>query len=462
MSQMHKLKFAELSWLERAWLAAPIAIWFSYQPLMRLGQDSTSYYELSLSVIYVATLALVSLPTIWRAKKMLIGNQAVWLVGSFVLLSCLSLFWTPNLLRGVLTVGLIGLIFMVFLGALAARDKLKRLLPQITRLLVVSAVIVSLLAILQVVAGIWLGREETLLCAGCIADQFGFVRPNVFTIEPQFLGSLLLAPLLILLNKLLKVGYDKLTIASFLIVGIGLFLTLSRGAIFAFVLGAIVLFVMQRPKLKNIGQCIVLLVLAFLTSLLIQGSAAVLNPRFDTTFTGAVSAVVNQLTLGLVDIAVDAPQLPNGTEDEDDLPAFDGYVPESTNTRLSLSRLAVDTWASHPFSMLFGSGIGSAGVAMHEKFPSLVGSREIVQNEYAELLLEYGLLGTVLFAAMIAGIFYATRRTAWLWALILAYMFQWIFFSGYPNALHIYLVFIGLFAGAALANERRGAKALRE
>lgn len=453
---MAKSRLSDLTWLERFWLAGPVAIWFSYQPLMRLGQDSTSYYELSLTLIYVLGLALVGLPAIWRARKLLAKYRAVWLVGAFVALSWLSLFWTPNQTRGILTAGVIGLIFMIFLAALAERERFKRLLAQLSKLLVVSAVVVSLLALVQVIAGIWLGREETLLCAGCIADQFGFVRPNVFAIEPQFLGSLLLAPLLIVLNILLKGGQDKQAIISFIIIGLGLFLTLSRGAIFAFGLGALLLFVLNYQKMTTILRTASYLFIAFLMSLAIQGSAAALNPRVDVTFSGAVSAALNQLSLGLIDISSEQPSLPPSNLDE--LPAFDGYVPESTNTRLSLSRLALETSASSPLRTFFGVGLGGSGLAVHEKYPGLVGSREIVQNQYIETLLEYGLVGLILFAAIVGGLFYATRRATWLWAIVAAYLIQWVFFSGYPNALHIYLVLISLFVGFGLVSERRAAK----
>ena len=438
------IKLQKLSLLEKMWLLAPLVIWFSYQPLLSLWQDNTAYYELSIPLIYLVLLGVVGVPAIWRARQMLAKQGVVWLTSAFVGYGLLSLLWTPNALRGILTIGIVGLLFLVFLAALAEQARLRRLIPILARLLIGSAVIMSLLAFVQVFAGIWLSRSEALLCAGCIADQFGFVRPNVFAIEPQFFGSLLLAPLLILLSMIVKDDRSKYAICSFLLLSTALFLTLSRGAIFAFAIGALVLFVMHYRKWAAVMRSVSILALAFATTLLIQGAAAAVNPRLDTRFMGAISASIEQLSLGLIDIPVE-PQAPR-TGDEKTLPAYDGYVEESTNVRLSLSSLALGTWSDTPARIAFGVGAGGAGIAMHERYVNQVGTREIVQNQYIEVLLEYGLVGFALFTAVIVGFVYRTRRDWLAWALMAAYLVQWSFFSGYPNALHIYLVLIAIFA----------------
>lgn len=447
------VQLGKLILLEKVWLFAPFAVWFSYQPLVRLGQDATSYYELSITVIYVALLALVSLPYAWRARRELVRHKAIWLTGAFADLSLLTLLWTPNLLRGFLTVGIIYALFFIFAAALAERERLKKLLPALAKLLVVSAVVVSLIAFAQVVAGIWLSRSETLLCAGCIADQFGFVRPNVFAIEPQFLGSLLLAPLLLLLRYILKKNASTIVIGSFFIISVALFLTLSRGAIFAFLLGVLVLFVLYRHHLTRLVAAVGLLSTALVITLCIQGTAAMVNPRVDVTFREAVAASVNQLTLGVVDIDAEEEREAEPAEKTNSTtPAYDGYVEESTNVRLGLSQLAFNTWAANPLRILFGVGIGGAGVAMHEQYPDETDARQIVQNQYIEILLEYGLVGILLFVSILIGFLMGTRNAKWAWAFLIAYMVQWNFFSGYPNALHIYLTLTVLFVTFGTTN----------
>lgn len=437
-----KLFFKKLSWLERLWLFAPVALWFSYQPLMRFGEDATSYYEISVTLVYVLVLALVGLPDVWRARIRLARDTAVRVAGVFVLLSLLSLLWTPNLTRGILTVGIIGLLYLILLAAIAERGRLKKLLPMLANVLITSAIVISILAFLQVIVGIWLPRAEALLCAGCTADQFGFVRPNVFAIEPQFLGSLLIAPLLILLREFLRGKRSLAALIGFITIGSALFMTLSRGAIFAFAFGALILFGLNLRKLKYFFEPVVALVAAFLVALLIQGATAALNPRIDVTFYGAISSSISQLSLGTI-------QLPAGraaqSNNDETAPAFDGYVEESTDARLNLTQLALGTWRATPLRVLFGVGVGGTGAAIHAAYPDKIDAREIVQNEYVEILLEYGLVGLALFVALLGGFVWGTRHAKWTWAFLAAYAVQWWFFSGYPNALHIYLVLIVLY-----------------
>lgn len=443
MKRVLGIQLRDLNWLERIWLFAPVAFWFGYQPLIRLSQDSTSYYELSLALLYVVLLALVGLPNIRRARRSLVQDRAVQLVGALVGLSVVSLLWTPNSTRGVLTVGVIGVLYLVLLACLAEYKRLQKLLPVLAKLLVLTAVAMSVLALVQVLAGIWLTGAGTLLCAGCVADQFGFARPNGFAIEPQFLGSLFLAPLYILVHVFLKGINDWKTVTALVLVATALFLTLSRGAIFAFAFGVFVLFVLNRRNMRPIVGVSYLLLGALLSALLIQGISAALNPRVNITFYGAVSASISQLSLNVITLPAEPPA---AVESEETEPAYAGYVEESTNTRTSLTQLALSTWEDSPARMLFGVGVGGSGVAIHDKYPDKIGAREIVQNEYVELLLEYGLLGLALFVAIIAGFMRSTRHEKWLWAFACAYGVQWLFFSGYPNALHVYLVLMALYA----------------
>ncbi len=172
---------------------------------------------------------------------------------------------------------------------------------------------------------------------------------------------------------------------------------------------------------------------------------------------------------------------------------FEGYVAESTNIRLNLNKLALWTWLAAPghqgtftigldcahsdhrecnistqltpTSLLFGVGLGGAGNAMYQAYPDKLGSpKEIVQNEPFSLLLETGLVGIVLvvfslllafFPQIFSRKFLDGRDTSeqsvtpsfWqhpalplLLSLIIAYVITLNFFSGLPNALHIYLM----------------------
>lgn len=430
----------KLRLLETVWLLGPLVLWFSYWPVIALGQDSTSYYELSPAVLYVFTLALFGILSIWRARVQLIRDSTARLVGGFVVLSAVTLIFSPNLLRGFLTFCVIVALYLVLLTGLAERQRFKVLAKPLAILLVASAVCASIIAIMQVIAGIWFSGNLLLLCQGCTAQQFGFVRPNVFAIEPQFFGSLLLAPLIIAAHAVLSKEHYKLQYLSTSIIAMALFLTLSRGAIFAFVIGLLVLIFVHRRQFKKVGALLGLLLVSFIASLSLQGTAAALNNTVDTTFRQAISASINQLSLGTIILPVvnEAPV----AQSDDFKPEFDGYVEESTTVRVNLSVLALSTWFNTPLRMFFGVGLGGSGVALHAQYPASVSEREIVQNQYVEYLLEYGLVGVTIVIIMIAGLFMVTRQARWTWALLVSYLAQWFFFSGYPNALHVYLVLI--------------------
>ena len=206
-------------------------------------------YELSLTLIYVVVLAMVGLPTIWQHRRTLLKSKHIWILTAFLLWSLLSIIWSPNRLRGVLTGGILGLVYLIFLAAWAERVRLRQLLPTLAKLLVSSAVIASILALIQMVVGTYIqSRDVTGLCAGCVAGQFGFVRPNLFAIEPQFFGNLLLAPILIVYYYLITHRRNWRVGLIFILLLTTLGLTLSRGAIYACAIGMVVLWLTVRGR----------------------------------------------------------------------------------------------------------------------------------------------------------------------------------------------------------------------
>lgn len=437
---------------EKLLLLAPIVVWFSYYPRFDFGADNTMYFKLTVPLVYVLILSIVGLPRIWRGRSELMRQPAVWLVAGFILWQGISLLWTPNVLRGVLTFGISGMLGLVFMACLASVARIKKLLPALAKLTVITALIMGCLAILQLFLGVWLSRQDTLLCAGCVADQFGFVRPNVFAIEPQFFGSMLLVPLLILVHVSMSKQQSWRVWLSLGFLSTVLVLTLSRGAIFAFLVGVIVLVAVYYRHPKRIMMSVATIVVGGVMALALQGTAAVMNGKYDQTFGEAVAKSLNQLSLGLIDVRAPDDTRTTGpvsettdvipTEGEDaEKPAYDGYVAESTDVRVNLSRLALDAWRETPLRMIVGVGLGGAGVAMAQQ-AGHTNYREIVQNEYVEVLLERGIIGLALFLTMLGGIMYVTRRQKWVWGIIAAFMVQWAFFSGYPSALHIYLTLL--------------------
>lgn len=448
---------------ERVLLLAPILLWFAYWPVIRIGGNATMNFELSLALIYCVVLALTGLPLIWRSRDVLARSPIVLSSGVFILWSATTIIWSDNPLRGVLSVGIAGVLWLILLAVLADRKRVQKLAPALTKLLLLTTMIICALELAQFVGGIWLSRREPLLlCIGCSAVQFGFVRPNVFAIEPQFLGNMLLLPTLILTRRLIIKRWSRQNVLMFMVVLSGLFLTMSRGAIYAFAIGAIVLAIVYYKQWRRLLPGIGLTVAVFVIALVMQGFAAALNPHLTESFGGAIAKVVSQLSLGVINL--DKPSKSNVNADanvpeqatvkasNEAKPRYDGYVAESTDVRTSFSKVALSVWSSNPRNMLIGVGVGGAGVAM-ARYEHSDWSKEIVQNEFVEVLMERGVIGLGLLLLLIGIIVYVMWRShnVWAWAILIAYLVQYCFFSGLPNALHVYVA-VAVLLGALTSN----------
>jgi ABC-type multidrug transport system fused ATPase/permease subunit len=445
-------------------LLMPIMVFFSFYPMINLGQNHGMHLEVSLLEIYLVLFVLANLKPIWQNRQNIIKNKAVWLIFAFCTLNTLSLLWTPNFVKGLLISGIIWLLFACFLAFLSYKN-LKKLLPALFRVLILSSCLMAIFALFQMLAEIvGLPQSVSLLCDGCLANQFGFARITGFAIEPQFFGSLLLAPILLLLHKCINQPCSLELNRCLTLLLIVMFLTLSRGAIYALVIGFIVLAIIHHKKLKQVALSCLVMFGAFIMSLVIQGLSTELNPRINDNFSTATSRAIHQLSLGLIDIRPSPPSSSEKTVEEEhtqelldeDRPIQDGYVEESTGIRTMLSQLSLEAWTKTPANIIFGTGAGSTGYVLHHYFPDQIGDTEIAQNQYVETLLENGLIGLGLFVTLIVLLFRATRQHKFLWAVFAAFLVQWLFFSGYPNALHVYLFCLLCIALAPLLTRERG------
>lgn len=443
-----KLKaFRRLSLLERLWLMAPIMIWFSYLPQISLAEDGTMNYELSLTLIYVVILAIVGLPRVWHHRSELRQSRLVRPTSAFVGWSGLCVIWSDNRTRGLLTFAVYVVLYLVFLALVAERRLLCQLLLKLVRVAIRATASACLLAIIQIILGTFViaDRHTFGLCAGCVAGQFGFIRPNLLAIEPQFLGSLLLAPLLYITYLTLRGKHDYAKQPLLLVLMLTtLWLTLSRGAIYAYLASLVVMILLVRKWRRQLAV-VGLVALSLVICLICQGALASANPRIDSSFTQAVSTSLNHLSMGIIRLPYQQKSptsLPSIPREHDKQPAYRGYVAESTNVRLSLTKTALAAWRSNRLGQqLFGTGLGSAGIVLARQTGSQY-QKEIVQNEFVEVLLERGLIGLVLLGGLVAlyGRLCSQRRDYLALVILVAYLTQWCFFSGLPNALHIYLV----------------------
>ena len=259
------------------------------------------------------------------------------------------------------------------------------------------------------------------------------------------MGSLLIAPLFLAYNSLLenktKKNQGKLVLAI-MIIETTLFFTFSRGAIFATII-ALVFLIFVLKNLKKALKITILTIDSLILALVFQGSLATIGPT-NTTFSEAIASSVSQLSLGRIDFKAEFNgEFSEPKVDSTTAPIFDGYVAESTDRRLELATFSTKIALKNPTNTLFGTGLGSAGKEMFEAFPEKQGhEKEIVQNEYLEALLEIGLLG-IIFLVLTIVTFLKLEKfkfEPYTFSIIVAFAITVLFFSGFPNALHLYLL----------------------
>lgn len=406
---------------------------------------------------------------------------------------------SPNFLRAILTSGVIWCVCLSLLTILQNISQYKTQIGKsFNKNLLIASTLASAFCWLQSILDIaGVPREATFLCKGCTSTVFGFPHPNGFAIEPQFMANLLLAPIFLSLfyllerpknhsNKLNSDPYPASKLGHFLRFGLPLFLiatlylTLSRGAIFSFWVSVFVLFIYQIVKLIKQKYCIreilfrqplifsVVVFLPLFFTLSAQGLFTELGPTSHTFFDG-VSTSVSQLSLGRIDLAKvfhktnennkthethesNKPHLSDLNTDAatsaQKTPQFTSYIEESTNIRLNLNRLALSSWRTSLRRMLAGVGLGAAGLTLYQEFPELGSPKEIIQNEYLAILYEQGICGVIMIIC-VAILFVLTyklhnknheKTLIYGRVLALSFALTLCFFSGLPNALHIYLL----------------------
>lgn len=443
-------------WLNKARLALlaslPVVVFFTNFPLIRLGENSSMYFEISLPMIWLAIFDLVSLAELSNILKLFKKHTKLLLSACFLVLWCVfSCFWSPNPLRGILTAGLILAIFYAILSIFAEVPS-KKFLVREAKIFIGTSFAVSIFCILQGFLDVF-GLQNNLLCVGCHYQVLGFPHSNGFAIEPQFMGNLLIAPSILSLDILYKkikskkgkgwFGFSAITFVQLL----ALFICFSRGAIYSFGI-AILLIAFYDIYHKRYMRSVIYIttsIIACLGGLLTQGIWAQISPTSEGFFEG-IARSIDQLTLGKIKPASNSNEVPVNEvivltpEAEENDSQFTGYIEESTNIRLTLNADAMETWAQSPKTMITGVGLGGAGRAIAE-FKQDRGEREIVQNEFISLLLEIGIIGHALILWLLFQLIHARdKKTSFVfWAIVFAYLISMNFYSGITNVWHIYL-----------------------
>ena len=434
--------------------ALPVVVFFSYYPVLKLGDDGRMNFELSIPLIWLAVFGLLSLLRLGPIVKTL-GLKKCVLLAIFPLFASLSVIWSENRLRGLLVAGVLDLVFLAGLNIISMKLP-RKTWHKLAKIHIIAGIFAALFCLLQCVldlAGV--GHNYTLLCEGCGFEVLGFPHPNGLAIEPQFMGNLLIAPALLSLyfayNNIVLRNSKRIcwhgAALSFLLI-MSLYICFSRGAIYSFILGMIFLALCTGVWKKHLLMRFVVYFgisgLAFAGGLFLQGVMS----EFSTTsegFAQGAARAVHQLSLGKIDL-----REKENTEPTD--AKFDGYIEESTDIRIDFNELALDTWKRDAKTVFLGVGLGGAGKSISDNFSGY--EKLIIQNQYLSLLLETGCVGLACLVISGGALLIEARlkRAAVVFrACILAYAISINFFSGLPNALHIYLVSPMLMRLGALA-----------
>ena len=512
-NKLENLNQKLLSLHRRFFWILPIVLFFSYYPVIPLFSTESSNYEFSLPLLWLLLMGVLSMPNFLVDLCNLITKktpltkvpvQIPLILSSIPLYFSLTLLWSPNKLRGLMTAGIIWCLYFSLL-TFYKNIILKKIPLSLEKPFLLGATLASGFCWLQAILNtLNIPGDQILLCLGCTNLSFGFPHPNGFAIEPQFMGNLLLAPAIFLVFRVIHPKSHQTRKAKILYIALSgfvistLFLIFSRGATYSFFLAVAVIFLYEifhtKKKFLVASKIISLILLPLIFVTLAQGLMSELGPTSDT-FLGGVSRSISQMTLGRVKIPRPEAKNPSTTSNESsslssnnnvntnasahssvnstsNAPLFNGYITESTDIRVKLSKMGLRLAFSHPKQFFFGSGLGSSGVALYQAFPELGSTKEITQNQYVAILVETGFIGILIifcsgtcvfylcysrqklvkpsssqsskqsmkksnFTSLISSIAPAKLYFA---SLILAYAASVCFFSGLPNALHIYLV----------------------
>ncbi len=438
---MKKLKNNIFDKIERFLIfSLPVVVFFSYFPVISFGSTESMNLELSLPLIWLFLLGIFSifrLPSVYKK----LGFWRILAIFAVPLYISLSIFWSKNILRGVLTSGILWLIFLLGVNIWCYQKFSKSDKQKLLKTYLISSAVVAIFCILQCILDVFgVGRDFSLLCTGCGYQTFGFPHANGFAIEPQFMGNLLILPCIItnfilfyaIFFKKGKTLIIKRLLLCFLL-NMVLYVVFSRGAIFSFVIASVLLTIHLFVKNRNFLSFLPLAVIAisFTGGLIFQGILAEISPTNEGFFEG-VARSINQISLGKINLEAKKEVIPSENE-----AIFDGYIKESTDIRLNLNEIAIEAWQSSP---VFGVGIGGGGIAISENSP--LSSKEIIQNEPLNILLELGIVGLALIIAeLIYTLYYLWKKQKIIsFYSSIAYIISMFFFAGLPNVLHIYMI----------------------
>jgi O-antigen ligase len=200
---------------------------------------------------------------------------------------------------------------------------------------------------------------------------FGFPRIHSTALEPLYFANFLLIPLIILIYKTLTNNINKLELLLLPLVGITFFLTMSRGAFIALIVG---LFWLLMAGRRRIGRRGILNSTAMILGMLLAGSLGLFLAGWLST--GDPSSAPRRFYRM---VSVDLTRTVSFSERE------------------AMRARGIEIWKENP---LLGVGLSGIGPYLHNyPSPYTLDHQVILNNQAIELLAETGIIGAALYYA---------------------------------------------------------------
>ena len=312
-----------------------------------------------------------------RRKEKFITNPIaiplLLLIGSLFL----SLTHAQLLSRGIIFT--VQILFTILL-AIATNDSIRKKshIDAIERVIFASARVVVIFALWQFIGDlIGLPWSFTGLDVGFSKIVFGFPRVQAFSKEPLYLANYLFIPMGFLIGSFFS-GEKIATHKKWLLVGICvvILLTMSRGGIIGFIAAGGIGTLIWAKKMFTITNFFIVTFGAMAVIGAVYGGLTLYGD-------GGVQRYVEHITIG------------------------DIGQGESTVSRLGAVDQSIDIWKEHP---VIGIGIGNFGGTQTGFDMDDPRTKNIVNNEYFELLAETGIIGLGSFLVLIGVVFVRSIR----------------------------------------------------
>lgn len=435
----------------RYWLLFSLIVTMpmSYLPSLPLPLLNFPSFRIGLYQLLAMAFVLSCLPLLVRRTDFL-KNRLV-LIGFSLLVLTLTFGLFNSLVpdRSALYItSLLALVTLGFSGYVIWQELNKKDRQKMLNALLWSGIIFGLLAVIQLILASFDKQAFGTLCSGCSDAVFGFPRINLFAAEPQFFANSLLPTFF---AGLVFRNHKKLAKWSLILSSIAVTLTFSRGAFLAVAAGLTVFLIVnliQKSQVKAVIKPLIVVFAGFLLGFAMLITSASLryqntpNIAYNTTI-----SMVEHLSLGAVSLPLKTAEVPSAAGTENFVP--EGFVEASSSERLSAAELATRAWASTPFTMIFGVGMGNLGAYVNTHITA-VPSNLTVYIFYILVLSELGLIGLLLLISLFGLIIYRAARSKnlsinlFIILVTTSFAVQFMFFGSYINVMYIYLL-LGLF-----------------